>query len=540
MSTPGIFAPLRFPLYRNVWAASFVSNIGTLIQATAAAWAMTRLTTSETMVALVQTATAGPLMLLALVTGSIADLFDRRLVALSGLGLASAAALGLAVISLLGTITPELLLFFCFAVGCGTALFWPAWQSSVRDLVPAADMTAAVSLNGISYNVARSVGPAVGGAIVAGAGVAAGFVVNALSYVPMLAVLFLWRYRPAPQRVERESLGRSISLGLRYVVNSRPLVVILSRLAIITISGSSIMALLPLVARQLLGADAFSFGLLLGCFGLGAVVGGLLLGHLRARFSVEAVLRLNGCLMGLAVAAIAASRSGYVSGGLLVLLGAAWTTSLTLCNVSIQFAAPRWVAGRAMAMFQAAMSGGLAIGSLLFGRLAENFGLVNALLVSALLLIFSPLAGLRLRMPELSTSMIDGERLILDPDVAGIPDGRTGPVTIVVEYRVSAFDIGRFRVLMDQVRRMRTRNGASNWSLSRDVGQPDLWIERYSIPTWRDYLHFRTRATEAEQELVAELAVLHAGKDEPLVRRWLDDRAAGRAAEIMPAPDPLL
>src|SRR5262252_5104847 len=266
----GITAPLRHVVFRRIWLASLLSNLGLLIQAVGAAWAMTQMTASADKVALVQTALMLPVMLIAMPAGAVADMYDRRVVALISLTISLTGATALTVLTWLGHINPQILLALCFVVGSGMALFGPAWQSSVSEQVPAETLPSAVALNGISYNIARSFGPAIGGIVVATAGAVAAFAANALLYLPLFVVLFLWRRVTEPSRLPRERLNRAIVSGVRYIANSPPIKIVLARTFLTGLIGGSVSALMPLVARDLLHGGAQTYGIMLGAFGMGA------------------------------------------------------------------------------------------------------------------------------------------------------------------------------------------------------------------------------------------------------------------------------
>src|ERR1700738_3214370 len=238
----GVAAALRHAVFRRIWLASLLSNLGLLIQAVGSAWAMTQMTSSADKVALVQTALMLPVMLISMPAGAIADMYDRRIVALISLGIALSGATALTVLAWLGLVTPEILLTFCFIVGSGMALFGPAWQSSVSEQVPAETLPSAVALNGISYNIARSFGPAIGGIVVATAGAVAAFAANAVLYIPLLIVLFLWRRSSEPSRLPRERLNRAIVSGVRYIANSPPIRIVLARTLVTGLIGGGVSA----------------------------------------------------------------------------------------------------------------------------------------------------------------------------------------------------------------------------------------------------------------------------------------------------------
>lgn len=256
LAAGGVTAPLRHAVFRRIWLASLLSNLGLMINGVGAAWAMTQMTSSADMVALVQTALMLPIMLLSLAAGAIADMYDRRIVGLAALSLGLAGGIALSVLAYLNLISPNSLLLFCFLIGCGNALFGPAWQASVSEQVPADTLPAAVALNGISYNIARSFGPALGGIVVAAAGAVAAFVGNVLLYLPLLIVLYLWRRTLEPSRLPPERLRRAMVSGVRYIIHSPSVRVVLYRTLVTGIAGGSVLALMPLVARDILHGTA--------------------------------------------------------------------------------------------------------------------------------------------------------------------------------------------------------------------------------------------------------------------------------------------
>jgi MFS family permease len=517
----GVTAPLRHSAFRRIWLASLLSNLGLLIQAVGAAWAMTQMTSSADKVALVQTALMLPIMLISMPAGAIADMYDRRIVALVSLTISLSGASALTVLAWFGLITPAILLAFCFVVGCGMALFGPAWQSSVSEQVPAETLPSAVALNGISYNIARSFGPAVGGIVVATAGAVAAFAVNAVLYIPLLAVLFLWRRSIEPSRLPRERLNRAIVSGVRYIANSPSIRIVLARTLVTGLVGGSVSALMPLVARDLLHGGAQTYGIMLGAFGMGAVIGALNISEVRKRMSGEAAVRACAISMGAAIAAVALSRQPVLTAMALVVAGAVWMLAVALFNIGVQLSAPRWVAGRSLAAFQAAIAGGIALGSWGWGRLTDAAGVETALLVSAVLMLASPLLGLWLRMPRVGARNEDAE-VLADPEVRLALTGRSGPLVVEIEYRVDQESARAFHQVMQEVQLSRQRNGAYGWSIARDIADPELWTERYHCPTWFDYLRQRNRSTQSERALHQRAMDFHLGPDPVRVRRMLE------------------
>lgn len=517
----GITAPLRYATFRQVWLASLLSNLGILVQGVGAAWAMTQMTSSADNVALVQTASMLPVMLIAMPAGAIADMYDRRIVTLVSLGIAFAAASVLTALAWLGLVTPNILLALCFAVGTGMALMGPAWQSSVSEQVPLETLPAAVALNGISYNVARSLGPAIGGIVVAASGAVAAFALNALLYLPLMLAVFLWKRISEPSRLPPERLNRAIVSGVRYIANSPSIKIVLTRSAVVGVIGSAIIALMPLVARDLLHGGAKTYGIMLSAFGLGAVIGALKITELRKRMSGEAAIRACSLSMGGAVAAVALSREPMLTAVALVLAGAVWMIAWMVFSIGLQLSAPRWVAGRALAAYQAASSGGIAVGSWAWGHLTDTAGVETALLVSAGLLVVSPALGLWLQMPRIIAREEDSEALA-DPEVRLPLTGRSGPLVVEIEYRVAQENARAFHNLMQKVQLFRQRNGGYGWTIARDIADPELWTERFHCPTWLDYLRQRNRATPSERALDRQAAAFHIGPEPVRVRRMLE------------------
>jgi MFS family permease len=517
-----IGAPLRESLFRRIWLASLTSNFGSLIQGVGAAWAMTQMAASADIVALVQTAVMLPVMLISIPAGAIADMYDRRLVGLVALAMTFVASVALSVIAWFGALTPVNLLVFCFTIGSGMALFGPAWQSSVNDQVPPKMLPSAITLNAISFNIARSFGPAIGGVIVASAGSVAAFIANALSYIPVLAVLYFWRRKQEPSRLPPERLSRAIISGVRYVVHSPPMRTVMMRCILTGALGGSIFALLPLLVRNVLGGGAQTYGAMLGAFGIGAIMGAFFVSTVRKKFGSEASASAALLAMGTGAAVASLSRTPALTALALSLAGAGWMMSMALFNISIQMAAPRWVSGRALAGFRTSNSAGLAIGSWAWGYLAVHIGIDKALLVSALAMVLSPLVGLWLRMPEVDAANEDAARTIEDPEVRLSLTPRSGPVVVEIEYRIEQAKARAFYGVMQQVQLNRQRNGAYGWSIARDVADPELWTERYHCPTWHDYLRQRSRPTDAERALQRTATDMHTGPEPVRIRRMLE------------------
>jgi MFS family permease len=533
-----MFEPLRIPLFRRIWLASLLSNLGLLIQGVGAAWAMTELTPATEMVALVQTALMMPIMLVSIAAGAIADMYDRRKVGLAALCISLGGASTLSVLTFADMLTPWLLLAFCFLIGSGMAIFGPAWQASVGEQVPDDTLPQAVALNSISYNIARSFGPAIGGVIVAMAGAVAAFIANAILYVPLLIVLLLWRREQVPARLPPERLLQAMGSGLRYVFHSPPIRIVLWRCLATGLAGGSISALMPIVARDLLGGGAQIYGLILGAFGAGAVAGALNIANIRHRLDSERAVSLCAIVMAVTIALVAVSHFVVLTALALVAAGAAWMVSITLFNIGIQMAAPRWVAARTLAAYQAAIAGGVAIGSWVWGNVAQHAGVTAALLVSAFVMAITAGMGRWLRIP--AAEGVDREPVDLGaPEIALALTGRSGPIVVEIEYRVDRAEARAFYGTMQKVQLTRHRNGAYGWSIARDIADPEVWTERFHCPTWLDYLRLRSRHTPGELEIHREAESYHRGDEAIRIKRSLE-RPFGSVRWKEDAPDRMI
>jgi MFS family permease len=527
---PTALSPMRYSVFRAVWFASILANLGALIQSVGASWLMISISESADMVALVQASVALPVMLLSLVAGALADNRDRRVVMLGTQLFMLAVSVALALCAWAELITPWLLLSFTFLIGCGAAFNAPAWQASVGDMVPRAELPGAVALNSLGFNIARSVGPAIGGAIVAAAGAAAAFVVNAASYVALIVVLARWRPIRTASILPRESLGVAMAAGIRYVSMSPAIRTVLLRSAIFGAGAGGLMALMPLVARDVLGGGPLVYGLMLGAFGAGAVAGAMGAAKLRRIFSTETIVR-SACVAFAAAETVAAlsTHLPLTMAGLL-LAGAGWVSALATFNVAVQLSAPRWVVARALSLYQMAAFGGIAGGSWLSGAVAERDSIMFALLACAAVLLACAAFGAWRPLAQAEDLDLDPLRQWREPETAVPIDPRTGPVVITIEYVIRQDDQLPFLAAMAERRRIRRRDGALNWRLLRDLSDPELWVERYETPTWLDYLRLNSRMTRNDAVVPESLRALHRGAVPPRVRRMIERPVAAQSA----------
>ena len=435
---PSLLSPFGHHLFLAVWLSNTVSNFGFQIQTVGAAWAMTVMTGSPKLVALVVTAQLLPMVLFSLLFGAVADVFDRRHVMLAAQLIRVAAATALAVIAYLGFLSPALLLLLTFVLGCGLALNSPAAQAVVGDLVPHAEIAGAVTLNSMGFNIARTLAPAIGGLVVATSGSEAAFLLNALSYIALLIVLLRWKGPERTSSVAREGVWSAAVGGLKYVTNAQGVGRIVVRAAFSGTALAALTALLPLLVKDRLHADSALYGILLGCAGVGAVTGGISRLWLRARLSSEALLQLAQTAIAVALLICSLSRSPVLTGAALILYGAGMFLSLNSFTVTMQMSVPRWVTGRAMAVVSMGNMGGFAFGAWLWGSLAEVTDVATSQQCAAGLLLLAMLLGLRFPLgdpdPELYRPV---SRQLPSRFTFAEHDGRL-PVTVVREFRIEA------------------------------------------------------------------------------------------------------
>lgn len=518
----GTFAPLRVVMFRRIWFASLMSNFGQLILGVGAAWEMTRMATSPGLVALVQTALMLPMMLVALPAGALADMFDRRKIAMTGLAVAIVFATALTVLSHFGLTTPWVLLAFCALIGSGVALYGPAWQASIGEHVPPPLMPQAIALGSVSYNLARSFGPALGGIIVLAAGAKVAFAINAMFYLPLLLVYVFWKRVPVPSRLPPERIHRAIVSGVRYVFHARPIRTVLIRAFLFGTAGATATALAPLIAKDLLQGDASIYGILLGAAGVGAVLGAVTTGRFAEAVSPEFGATLLAGASGIALIAIGYSTSLWLTCACMFVSGGANIMMISLLNISVQTTAPRWVTARALSLFFSGLTGGIAFGAWMWGSIAGQLSVEEAMIASGGMMLLLPLVSFILPLPA-APSQADVELVVLgnEPDVGMAITLRSGPVVIELDYDVEPDHAREFYEEMRKVQRTRMRNGGFDWSICRDIADPALWTERYHCPTWGDYLRMRDRYTQTDRD-VQEAARAFSKSGGLRVRRMLE------------------
>lgn len=516
------FLPLRNRFFAMLWTATLVSNFGSLIQSVGAQWLMTSIAPSADMVALVQTAITLPILIFSLPSGAIADIWERRTILLISQIMMLIASTVLAIVAYFGVMSPSVLLAFTFALGVGAALWGPSWQASVGDLVPRAEVPAAVALNSLGFNLARAMGPALGGIIVATAGPEAAFILNAISYIALIAALLRWHPRRAPRHLPPEEMIPAMGAGIRYASLSPAIRAVLLRCLAFGVVGSAIWALLPLVARDIVGGGPITFGILLGGLGAGAIIGAFSATPIRHKLGTERMVLAGTIVFGCAVATISVAVNLFAVIALLVAAGTAWVLTLSTFNVTVQMASPRWVMGRTIAVYQMMIFGGMAVGSWIWGLIAHGAGVAVAVGAAGIVVLSTLLMSFRLRLPEPANLDLTPSGAWPEPQVALKIEPSSGPIFISVEYHVAPENVAAFRAVMRDMRRARRRDGARYWALIQDIGQPEIWTERYEAATWVDHLRQNARATVADKDIDARALALHIGPEPPKIRHFIE------------------
>jgi MFS family permease len=489
---PSPWAPLRSRVYRDLFIAQVVSNIGTWMQSVAAQWFLVEQHSSAVIVALVQTASLGPTLLLGLFAGALADLFDRRRFLIFMQSYAVLVTLALAVLAYLGRLGPTSLLMFTVAIGCAAALAGPAWQAIQPEVVPREQIPAAATLSSVSANASRAIGPAIGGVAVALAGPAAVFAINAVSFAGIIVALAAWQRPRQRAPLEREHLGQAIMTGLLYVGNAPNFRRILSRTALFLFPASALLALLPVVAAHRWHLGAAGYGVALGAIGFGSVLAVAVAARLRQRVSDNVLLAASAAASGIAVPAVVwlpfAAATPF-----LVLSGMAWLITLTTLNAAAQLSLPRWVMARGLSMYLLVSTGSQAIGAYIWGSVATRAGLDIALLWSAVVLGAVALSVVVLPLrPSTGKLSVEVSTTWPTPRVVFEPCPNDGPVLVAVRYRVPAENLEKFVEAMSAVRRSRLRTGGHSWRLYHSVGEPDTFLERFTVASWTEFERQRT------------------------------------------------
>jgi len=514
-----LWRPLRVTAFRNLLIADVVSDIGAFMQGVGAAWLMVSLGAGPIYVALTQTASSLPFFLLALPAGSAGDIFDRRKLVLATESWMMGIALLLAILTIAGVMSPWLLLVLTFALSAGDAFETPTWRAILPELVPKDELAAASALNGIEFNLARAVGPALAGILIAAAGVAAAFVANFVSFFGVILVVAKWKRPIRKQTAPPETLTGATVAAIRYVRHSPAILTVVVRTGVVMFFSSALFALLPSVARGV-NKTALGYGLLLGCFGVGAIGGALRMQPARARWSTEAIVSTWVVILGLVIVAMSGLHRLSTLAPVMLVGGAAWVTFISLISALVQNLAPDWVRARVLAIFMLVYQGSFALGSAAWGAVAQRQGIRVALVCAGVGTIGSVMFALFAKLPASTADLTPWNHWRMPVVVReATADLSRGPVLVTIEYTAIAEREAEFVDVIHQYGRIRLRDGAYRWGIYRDTEVATRYVEIFLVNSWAEHLRQHERQTLGDRELEQRLFSHVAG--EPTVRHLI-------------------
>src|SRR5258706_9930588 len=522
--TQSPWSPLRNTLFRNLWIASIVSNLGTWMHDVGAGWLMTSLSSSPSMVALVEAADSLPVMLLAIPAGALADIVDRRRLMLGVQVYFLIVIFALAVLTWLDVTTAWMLIAFTLAIGAGTALTMPAWSAIIPELVPQHELQPAIAVNSLAVNISRAIGPAIAGVLVAAVGAWLVFALNALSCIAIFVVLRQWRREPRKSTLPAERLVGAIRVGVRFILHTRALQHVLVRGMAFFIFASATWSLFPLIVRKELGRGPEVYGMLLTCIGAGAVAGAMFLPRIRAKISRDRLVAGASVLYAVAALALAHLQNLGILAVAMLATGMAWIAILSALQVSAQLTLPEWVRARGLAAFVVVFMGGMFLGSVLWGQLATAIGIPAALTSAAAGMLVA--VGLTWRFKLGRHQVLDFTPSLAwaPPVLAENPEPDSGPVMVTIEYRVEPVKRADFVAAMQDVREMRRRNGAYFWELWHNSADPAHFVETFMDESWIEHLRQHERVSVADREVQERAKQYLVAGYEVKSKHWLADR----------------
>ena len=529
LNLPPALAPLQGPVFRGLWFAWLFANLTMWMNDVAAAWLMTTLTTSPVMVALVSTASTLPVFLLGLPSGALADILDRRRYFAATQLWVSVIALILAALSLAQAITAPVLLLLTFLNGVGLAMRWPVFAAIVPQVVGKAQLPQALALNGIAMNLSRVVGPAMAGALLAAISPAAVFVLNALLAAAAFVLILRWQSEPRTSTLPGERFWGAMRTGVVFTMQSTRLRVVMLRIFLFFLQATALMALLPLVARELHGGGPGTFTLMLSCVGLGAIVAALLFPRWRERYSRGQFVAIGSVVHAALSTLIVLVPEVWVAIPAMVVIGMAWISVANSLTVAAQQAMPDWVRARGMSIYQMSLMGGSAAGSLLWGQVAGISSVQTAVLLAAVVGLVVVLATRRLSVDwaaDIDFTPATPSGAVPEPAYRIGAD--EGPVMVTLEYQIDPARAVEFAQVMERTRRARLRQGALSWGLFRDTAVPGRYVEYFVDENWVEHQRRLERFTAFDAELRAQRLAFHVGTEPPVLRRYVADNGVER------------
>jgi MFS family permease len=519
----GAMAPLRNATFRMLWVAWLAANISLWMHDVSAAWLMTTLTSDPALVALVQTASTLPMFLLGLPSGALADIVDRRRYFAGTQLWAASIALLLMVLSLAGALSAPLLLLLTFLNGITMAMRWPVFAAIVPSLVPRAQLSAALGLNGAAMNVSRIVGPAIAGAILASVGSALVFALNAVVSVAAFFTILRWKSERKESALPGERFVGAMRVGLQYMRQAPRLQITLLRIALFMLQVSGLMSLLPLLAKQLPGGGAGTFSAVLAATGLGAVAVVAFMGRLRERLGRDRSVTVGALLHAAAATGAAFAPNLWLMLPCMFVAGGAVILTANSITVAAQLMLPDWVRARGMALYQMALMGGGAAGAALWGHVAAGLQVRHTVLASAAFGVLAVLLTQRLSIERHDPDEHLPAPVSPQPEPAITIDGEDGPVIVTVEYQIDIARAVEFAEVMQLTRRARLRQGALSWGLFRDAAVPGRYVEYFVDETWWEHQRRLERFTAGDAGLRERRLSFHVGDQPPIVRRLVGE-----------------
>jgi MFS family permease len=514
------FGPFRQTTFAVLWVATVLGNTSSFMRDVASAWLVTDLSSTPAAVAMIQAASTIPVFLLAIPAGVLSDILDRRKLLITMQFVLASVSATLMLLSYTGALTVGLLVALTFVGGVGAALAGPTWQSIVPELVPRQDLKNAVALNSLGFNIARSIGPAAGGLLLAVLGAAVAYSADVVSDLIVISALAWWPRAPSADDELSERFFGAFRAGLRFVRSSRELHVVLLRAAIFFAFSSALWALLPIVARRLLGGNAGFYGILLGAVGAGAILGALVLPQLRRRFDTDGLLLGAAIIAAITMAVLALAPPQWLAVVILLGLGGAWIIALTTLNGAAQAILPNWVRGRGLAVYLMIVNGAMAGGSLGWGIVAGVLSVPATLLVSACGLAVVAFILYRIRLPA-GEADLKPSNYWPEPLTADTIEHDRGPVLVLIEYRIARDDRPKFLECLKLLSQTRRRDGAYGWGITEDAADSERIVEWFMVESWAEHLRQHHRLSNADADIQRETTQFHMGPDPPVVRHFL-------------------